>query len=662
MIRVPATPLFQAGLIACVLVSAAATAGPMIRAGRETEVLDLARPVVLDGAVGGGWVLDGVAIGDGEIRFTLRGDGRGDCGLLLAPRSDGDAPGTPSFRVDHRGTAPGCRAATDRLAARIEANDPGDFWDVAPDPVRAPGEAPSAPTEGPDPWTPAAGLLWGLLALSATIRMARFRGPWRAVPAPMGLFALSLVSVLLLAPRGPGDGHLNLAAAFRTGPALEWGPAPVALLRGLALLIPLDGGVIAALNLLAAAAAPALLYLLLRRLDLGALPAALAAALTGLSPLLLCSAGSLNRQPLFLLCCLAGLLLAAGYLRRGAALDLVGAGAAFALAALSRPEGAAVLLLGGLLALADRRAPRRSLALGALCGALAGAALVYLATAFRGSDLAAGHDLTAAGWLAVLRYSALLRPGVTPTPWLVVWIVALVAGARRAPGRAALALLSVLGLTLAWTATPVGGQLVGFELQVASLRYQTLLLVPLGLGLALGLQELIVRWPRRGPRATVALAAVLAAVALVPPSPALRPTVIDHEYRFLAGRLPALPRAARICVLLPGIPDLGLNDATLVSDFVGRPDIQWVHARDGVCPMADPVVPTFYYRGAWCTPAQDHPAHRYDADAYAALLADCAALEETAEGTPVAAVDVPAVRWAWYDYSSDTVRIGLYEL
>lgn len=659
MVRVPAVLLIQTGLVACVMVSASATAGPVIRAGREAEVLDLVRPHGLDEDLGGGWALDGLGIGDGRIRFTLQGDGA--CGLLLTPRVGGDGPGTPSFRIDHEGSGAGCRATTDRLAARIAANDPGGFWDEEPDPVRAPGEAPVA-TSGSDPWTPVAGLLWGLLALAVAVRCARHRGPWRDLAVPVGLFASSLVLALLLAPRGPGDGHLNLAAVFRSGPALEWGPAPVALLRGLALLVPLDGGVIGALNLLAAAAAPALLYLLLRRLDVGALAGALAAGLAGLSPLLLASAGSLNRQPLYLLCALAGLVLAARYLREGRALDLAGAGAGFVLAALSRPEGAAVLLVAGLLAVAERRALRRSIALGALCAALAGAALVYLATAFRGSDLAAGHDLTAAGWFDVLWYSALLRPGITPTPWLVVWIAALLLAARRAPGIAALALSSVLGLTLAWTATPVGGQVVGFDLQVASLRYQTLLLVPLALGLGLGFDALVVRWPRRGRYAAGALAAVLAVIALAPQSPALRPTVIDHEYRFLAAQLPTLPQAARICVLLPAVPDLGLNDATLVSDFVGRPDLQWVYATDGDCPPADPAVPTFYYRGAWCTPAQDAPAHRYDPEIYAALLADCAALASAHEGDPVAEVDVPAVRWAWYDYEVETARLGFYRL
>ncbi len=220
----------------------------------------------------------------------------------------------------------------------------------------------------------------------------------------------------------------------------------------------------------------------------------------------------------------------------------------------------------------------------------------------------------------------------------------------------------MLGLTLAWTATPVGVQLVGFDLQVASLRYQTLLLVPLTLGLALAFEGIAVRWPEWGRYGAGVLAAALALVALIPPSPALRPTIIDHEYRFLAGALPELPLGSRICVLLPSVPDLGFNDATLVSDFVGRPDLQWVYAKDGACPPADPATPTFYYRGSWCTPAEDHPAHRYDPVVYASLLEDCRTLVKNAERTLHVEAAIPAVRWAWYDYLEDEARIGFYRL
>jgi hypothetical protein len=651
-------------------------AGPTIREGREAEVRDLVRPHALDDAIHPGVILDGIAIGDGRIRFSLVTDHGQACALTLLPPPEGGPsgpmPSVPSvggpsgpmqpagsFRFETEAPPGPCADALGLLQSRVEANDPGDFWDAAPDPIRAPGEAAATPTP-PDPWTPLSGLLWGLLAILIAVRCARFRGPWCEVAVPVGLFAFSVGLSLVLSPQGPGDGHLNLHGVFRAGPALEWGPAPVALLRGLGLLFSLDGGVISVVNLLAAGLTPALLYLLLRQQDIKTLPAALAAALAGLSPLLLTSAGSLNRQPLYLLCCLSGLVLAVRFLRRGLPLDLAGAGLAFALAALSRPEGAAVLLLGGLWAVVERTHPRRSLALGGLCAALAALAMVYLATAFRGSDLAAGHDLTAAGWFDVLRYSALLRPVITPTTWFAAWAAALLWASRANRRTAALALLGVLGLTLAWTATPVGGQLVGFDLQVASLRYQTLLLVPLALGLALAFDALIAAWPARGSVAAAVLAAGLALVALIPTSPALRPTVIDHEYRFLAAALPDLPDRARICVLLPAVPDLGLNDANLVSDFVTRPDLQWIYAVDGACPATDPATPSYYYRGSWCTPALDHPAHRYDPDVYDALLADCEALATTEEADPVVELQVPAVRWAWYDYETGDARLGLY--
>ncbi len=658
------TRLLLAGLVAWSLASPA-VAGPMIREGREAEVQGLVAPYALDDVIHPGVRLDGIAIGDGRIRFSLVTDDGPGCALALlphpvGPKASGPTPAAQSFHFETEGAQGPCAVALDRLQSRIAANDPGEFWDVAPDPVRAPGET-ETPTDA-DPWTPITGLLWGLLAGIVGFRCARFRGPWRELVIPVGLFTFSMLLSLLLSPRGPGDGHLNLHGVFRTGPALEWGPAPVALLRGLAHLVPMHGGVISAVNLIAAGLTPALLYLLLRQQDLSQLSATLAAALAGFSPLLLVSAGSLNRQPLYLLCALAGLVLAVRHLRRGRPLDLAGAGLAFALASLSRPEGAVVLLLGGLWAVVERAKPRRSLALGGLCAGLAALAMLYLATLFRGSDLAAGHDLTAAGWLDVLWYSALLRPAVTPIPWVLVWAAALAWAARTNRRPAALALLAFLGLTLAWTATPVGGQLVGFDLQVASLRYQTLLLVPLALGLALAFDGLRIAWPRRGRVGAAGLAAVLAVLALVPRSEALRPTVIDHEYRFLAATLPALPDGARICVLLPGVPDLGLNDANLVSDFVARPDLHWVYAADGACPAATPETPTFYYRGSWCSPARDHPAHRYDPNIYAALLADCAGLTTAAEADPVVEARVPAVRWSWYDYETDEARLGLYRL
>lgn len=650
-------------MVHVLLIFSLVTASPVIQAGREGEVRELVQPHRLDQEVIPGVVLDGIAIGHGRIRFTLCTVDGESCAVALTPRTaDSDAAGSESFLFHFDGHDGTCRDAGERLLARVALNDPGEFWDEEVDPISGSESTRSDPTRDRGPWRIIVVGLWGLFLGVLGFRVAGFRGPWPDFALTAGLFAASVVAILLLAPRGPGDGHLNLFPVFLDELNFEWGPAPVVLFQLLGRLVSLDGGLISTVNLFLAAGVTPLLHVLLRRQGFGPVPAALAAGLVGLSPLLLVSAGSLNRQPPYLVCGVGGLALAVRYLREGKHLDLAGAAAGLALAALSRPEGAVIIVVAGLWAVVDRRALPRSLALGTVCAVGAAAAAVYLSTAFRGSDFAAGHDLTITGWWEVLRHSALMTSSTTPTIWLVLWGAALVAGLVRRRLSAALALVTVLGLTIVWTATPVGEQFAGFELQVASLRYQALLLVPLALGLALFFDGLGRFQPPRGRVAGCVVAGALALAALVPTSPALRPTVIDHEYRFLARELSKLPAGSRICILQPAVSDVGFNDANLVSTFVGRPDIHWEHAVRGVCPAATPGVPAFYYRGSWCAPVENQENHRYDPVPYAAFLADCRTLQARHSGAPEVMARIPAVRWAWYDYVDDEALVGLYRL
>ncbi len=112
----------------------------MIRSGREAEVLDLVRPYTLDAEVADGWLLDGVEIrGTGELSFILVGPERSRCILSLRPQSTGDTEGTPSFLFQVDGDPDSCKDIAAPLRDRIEANDPGEFWDEEPDPVRTRG-------------------------------------------------------------------------------------------------------------------------------------------------------------------------------------------------------------------------------------------------------------------------------------------------------------------------------------------------------------------------------------------------------------------------------------------------------------------------------------------------------------------------------------------
>jgi hypothetical protein len=128
-------------------------------------------------------------------------------------------------------------------------------------------------------------------------------------------------------------------------------------------------------------------------------------------------------------------------------------------------------------------------------------------------------------------WTILLDRNFTPLVWIVAWILGLVVGLRR---RAAwVALLSLLGLDVLWRWTGVYTMFVGHARQVASARYESILLVPFAIGMALLVQAA----GKARPWLKVSLVAASVACTAVtfrrPFETLLRPFTIDYEYRFL---------------------------------------------------------------------------------------------------------------------------------
>jgi hypothetical protein len=222
------------------------------------------------------------------------------------------------------------------------------------------------------------------------------------------------------------------------------------------------------------------------------------------------------------------------------------------------------------------------------------------------------------------------------------------------------AVISLLGIDLAWRWTGLYEMLVGYQRQVACARYETILLFPFVIGMALLLQAVTKarRWVAIG-----AFGILLVCTALTygrPSNTLLRPFTIDYEYAFLKKHALTLPSKSRLYVLDTPIDDIGLTDAALVGQFVGGSVsfIAWSARRCEA--FMDDSAPTFLYVGSSCSPLID--GRRTLPSDYPAWLRDCAALRERASVDPVETVDVPARKMAWHDFQEPTVRLALYRL
>ena len=505
------------------------------------------------------------------------------------------------------------------------------------------------------------GAAWiALAALLAAAVADRARAPAERA-AVVALFAWALVLDRLLCVGGPGDLRLNLAAVFRTNdPALYWGPAPVELFRLLGLL--LDRSVrdvdIAAVNLVLAGAVPVLVWAIVAELGIAHRAALIAAFVTAAHPLLIAFSADLGRQSTLLFAAFGSILGLARFLRRGGAAALLAFVLGTVLAVTSRPEGVQTILVdAAVLAFAAATRARRTGA-GLVLALLAAGAGVYLRTLveYGRSWVPGSHPV----WTdpRALLATVVLSPDFTPLAWIVVWIGGVLAALRRRT--AWIGVATVLALHVAWSATGVYGSFLGYTRQVASARYEAVLLLPFAIGTAL-LAERMLAADRRIRLGVAATLGVLTALTYPRAyDTLLRPFTIDYEYRFLRRWALALPSASRVYVLAPPVNDLGFVDADLVGLFVhsGVDFEPWDPRRGGPAPSPSD---TYLYVGSSCAAVGDQP-NRPLGDAYPQWLRDCASMRSRVARDAVEEIDVPARKTSWYDFVEPTVRLGLYRL
>jgi hypothetical protein len=219
-----------------------------------------------------------------------------------------------------------------------------------------------------------------------------------------------------------------------------------------------------------------------------------------------------------------------------------------------------------------------------------------------------------------------------------------------------------------WAWTGLYDNFVGYDRQVASARYETILLIPFAIGTALAVQSFLsvpASW--RVPIAVVA--AVLSAVTFWRPYEAiLRPFTIDYEYRFLRKQAFALPPESHLYVLDPPIDDVGFVDAAAVGEFV-RSGVTFERWSDRKCEnLQDGDADTYLYIGSSCAPVVEQHMRPMTGNGvrgaalYRRWLEDCSAIRAGVAGSAVEELDAPARKMSWYDFREPTVRLGLYRL
>jgi hypothetical protein len=234
--------------------------------------------------------------------------------------------------------------------------------------------------------------------------------------------------------------------------------------------------------------------------------------------------------------------------------------------------------------------------------------------------------------------------------------------ARGPASRAAwVALASLLGLHMVWSVTGIYQMFVGHPRQIASSRYEVILVVPFAIGMALFIQAVLTARPRLKAGLVAAFVAFTAATYPRPYNTLLRPFTIDYEYRFLKKHALTLPPGSRLEILDAPIDDIGFIDAHLVGQFVGSA-VSFGNWSERQCDEAPRDAPQSYlYIGSSCAELIDAPGRKLPAD-YARWMQECAATRERVGGDPVEEIDVPARKMSWHDFKDGTVRLGLYRL
>lgn len=527
--------------------------GPVLRPGREREVLALLRPFAPGGPVAEGWSIGDVAIRRDRIEVALRRAGAPPARMLLLHRATwGATTVTANFALRFEPVDLPPPAVQRALVGAVNANDRASIWSVA---------GGSRTTLAPSSPTARRALDGAVLSLAlAAFLAAAVRRHTREGPRGIGL-AVALVSALGLALRlalsreapmnaWPYSRVVPLVGAIYDGPALAW------LTRATGARVSLVD-LVFGVDLALAALTPAALFAHGRAV-LRDWRAALAASL------LLATLPShirFSRSDVEFLQSLlvSSLTFAALYGALGDADRRWRLACTLALPALclgtylTRPENLVFFPLDlAALALAASGAsvPRRRLAaVGALVAAPAAlAAWTHLLARYR-AELAEGLSArtlrTAAETLVSTRYNTLINPSVTP-PWVTALAaLGLVALWRAGERRRALFLASWLAVFFV-----VHSYVRPHEVAMQA-RYHLHLVTPLLL-----LAGAAASWlAARAPRALWALAALALATPWL-----YRGFITDtafyemREFAFLRRAARAVPEG---CAVLEfrGVPD-----------------------------------------------------------------------------------------------------------
>jgi hypothetical protein len=472
-----------------------------------------------------------------------------------------------------------------------------------------------------------------------------------------GLFLFALLLRWSLASRGPGDLHLNLASIWSTAPDLPWGQAPIALFRMLGFFTGTvrDTHIIWC-NLLLGSVAPILLYALLVGLGVDRVAALSAALVAAAHPLLIVFSGVLERQPVYLFAAFGSMVALIGYLERGGWARFAAFVLGTVLATTSRPEGAQVLVLhvAALLFVPGRRR-ERAVAMPAL-GILMALAFVHV----RQIGLSSTGGTHAHSDQLPFLWTVLFSADFTPAAWIVAWVLGLVLGVRRPA--AGVALAALIGLHVVWSWTGIYDMFVGIERQVASARYESILLVPFAIGIGLLVESFA---PARPWLKICVLGVVLISTGMTlrrPYEVLLRPFTVDYEYHFLRKHALSLPRQSQVYILDSPNDDDGFYDANHVGEFVNSA-VRFRNWRERDCDDLRRSVPDSYlYIGSSCAEQVDHPLRHLMRAEHARWIEQCSRIRARVVADAVEERDVPAHKMAWHDFTEKSVRLGLYRL
>ena len=239
-----------------------------------------------------------------------------------------------------------------------------------------------------------------------------------------------------------------------------------------------------------------------------------------------------------------------------------------------------------------------------------------------------------------------------------MWIGGTALRLKSRPG--AMVVAMVVGLAIVWGGTGVTGSFVGFDTQTASSRYETILLFPFTIGIALFVQRVL----ELGAPMRLAAFAVIGLASAATYSRAARtllpPFTVDHEYSFLKRHLQTLPSGSTIYVTTDD-RDVGFVGAVHESLFVQGPS-QMAEARfGGPCrPEAARSGNVYLYVGSNCADYLPSPLRTYSAAEPRAER--CRELRERLIGLAVEEIDVPRAPHVLLAVQGDLVRIGLYRM